>query len=171
MRSSLTWLPSDPARRRHVLPGSPAPRPPRLGIVSSHPRLAGTVDPIVCLPPMRAGILHMLVCLLLMVLYVGERAMPCGEACAVSCAAEEAPVALASSVVSSAHQADHDTSRHDQPGESHHCSHCVCPCHAAAVITGQTSWSVAQAPSIPRAPSPNLPPSAPVDPIDHVPLA
>lgn len=113
---------------------------------------------------MRRSTLHIFIALLLAVLYVGERGMPCMEASVDRCADECSTDLHAAADSQDAHG---DSSPLNQ---THHCDHCSCPCHIPALspqgerfvsaIHSDTKYNVI----ISRLPS------ASVHPPDHIPL-
>lgn len=52
----------------------------------------------------------------------------------------------------------------------HHCDQCACLCHMAALVESHGEQIVLPQPSLRGSPLVYFPPSAPVDPLDHVPL-
>lgn len=116
---------------------------------------------------MRRSIFHIIVILLLAVLYIGERAVPCVEVGADDCAANSH---AAVSAVSGYHGEDHHDPAPSEDG-THHCDHCSCPCHIPALslpgeripaaIHSQREYSAVV----------YLLASASVHPPDHIPLA
>ena len=125
------------------------------------------VVPILYLRPMstfshiitRPG--RMVLCLLLALLFVGERAMPCSDH--DHCAEDESTGAAHVEQTS-----DHDD--HSSTDTESHCSHCSCPCHVPAVIK---TFMLPASQSITAdlfSSYSHAEPTGPVDPLDHVPL-
>ncbi|MBC8146192.1 MAG: hypothetical protein H7X80_11460 [bacterium] len=113
---------------------------------------------------MLRSVLHVLCTILLLASYTGERWMPCVETCI---AGQEAPS-----------NAPHADDAH-KSGDDHHdgevggdCSHCTCCCRvqAPAVAVVPQSPFVREI-VLNQSRSTQIPPSATVDSIDHVPLA
>gem|GEM_PF-1850454 len=112
---------------------------------------------------MASRALHILACLLLMLLGIGERATCSDDHCrddmggvsvATICGAEE-----------------HQSGTHAPGDADHHCGHCSCPCHLAAVIAPKSLSTGVPSPVLRYGSTTHFLPSAPVDPLDHVPLA
>jgi hypothetical protein len=119
---------------------------------------------------MRPRLFHMIVCLLLVALAVSERAMSCDGTCRIACADERTPEPAYDQAPSGAQLPGRDHAG-DRTAGTHHCEHCICPCHAQAVTTTVSTRIAPPIPVARYAPSLNLPPSAPVDPLDHIPLS
>lgn len=110
---------------------------------------------------MRRSSLHIVIVLLLAILYIGERAVPCVEFCANDCHTEQASVAAH-------HDDDHGGS--SPVSEAHHCGHCGCPCHIPA-LDQHAERSVPVAATAMQYDSHALMlPSAALHPPDHIPL-
>lgn len=106
----------------------------------------------------------MLLSTLLALLYVGQRAVPCIEACGVECDSHEG---VQASICDGSHTGEEG---HSGEASTHHCSHCACICHVPA-MSGRGLESVGPV-ELPAAWSTMAltPPSIPVDSVDHVPL-
>ena len=104
---------------------------------------------------------RMILCLLLALLFVGERAMPCSDH--EPCAEDESPGA--------AHvEQPSEDSDHSSGDSENHCSHCSCPCHVPAVIKSFTLPTSQPSTADLFSFYGQAQPSDPVDPLDHVPL-
>jgi hypothetical protein len=104
---------------------------------------------------------HIVACLLLVMLGICERALPCGD--------DHHCNETSSAAISSA---DHCGDQDHTPVEGdHHCDRCGCLCHMAALTPLKSSSVVLSIPARRYHPISHFPPSAPVDPLDHVPLA
>jgi hypothetical protein len=99
--------------------------------------------------------------MLLSLLMVGERAMPCSDH--DDCAEDES---------SGAAHVEHSSDEPDHPSDESgsHCSHCSCPCHIPAVIKTYTLPATQPRMSEFFSSRTQSPPTYPVDPLDHVPL-
>lgn len=112
--------------------------------------------------PVQLRIIHTILCILLALLYVSERALPCMETCEVACSCEQ--------ISDSA--AGHGEKKGNGNADQHHCcSHCVCPCHTAAIAVHRASLVVPDSSLTRYRAVVQFPPSAPVSDLDHVPLA
>lgn len=112
---------------------------------------------------MASRALHILACLLLMLLGISERAT-CSDD---HCSGDGSGGQVAAISGAEEHGADH----HAPAGADHHCDHCSCLCHMAAVVAAKASPLVASVPILRYHSITHFPPLAPVDPLDHVPLA
>ena len=104
---------------------------------------------------------RLLLSLLLCLLVIGERAMPCSDH--DDCAEDESR---------GAPHVEHSSDAPDHPADESesHCSHCACPCHVPAVIKAYTLPEAGPRLVAFLSSSSQSPPSYPVDPLDHVPL-
>jgi hypothetical protein len=111
---------------------------------------------------MRVSRLHIVLCLLLSVLYIAERGIPCAEDCSIACADE-----------SKEEMVQHcDDADHQSPGEteSHHCDHCACVCHIPALEPQHEELLPLHAIPLLFSPLSCNPPTAVTSPPDHIPL-
>lgn len=119
---------------------------------------------------MRPSILYIIIALLLAVLFIGERALPCIEICADDCASEGHTTLYATDLHAEAdHQGDHDDSAPSD--QTHHCGHCSCPCHIPALSTPGERFVSGVYSRIEYTTLISVLPSISVRPPDHIPLA
>jgi len=119
---------------------------------------------------MRSPLLHIVLAFLLTLLYAGERFAPCMN----DCSTEDVTAALRSGADASddhGHEGAADCDDHHTPEGDHHCDHCVCPCHVPVVATDSAAIASTHTSTIFSDRLFYLPPSAPVEPLDPVPLA
>lgn len=103
--------------------------------------------------------LNFIVCSLLALLVIVERAIPCVD----DSLTQENDTCAAEMALSGDH---HD----DAASDVHHCDHCTCSCHIPALETQKQTQTVSYALSRPYATfSPSLP-ASPVSIPDHIPL-
>ena len=111
---------------------------------------------------MKSRYIHIVLCLVLALLYVVERQLPCVDDC--ESASNE------SSVVAGAEQHEADNSHGAKPPATNHCDHCSCPCHVPGL---QSVPVIGNAVEVADISFPTLSISIPTPPVgvpDHIPL-
>src|SRR5687768_5606147 len=110
---------------------------------------------------MTRSILNVFLCLLLVTAYVGEQSLPCSDECPTT------------SESGSSQRNAGDTgenTHHDDGGGS--CTHCACCCRfQAPTATVTLRAPILRVEVLVRATRFQIPPSVPLDSIEHVPLA
>lgn len=102
--------------------------------------------------------LHTVLCLMLALLYVVERGLPCVDECMKQ---ENDPHA----------QVAHADEEHGSSDDAqHHCDHCSCVCHVPALTPAAIEAGPLPMPSVPASSYLEAVPTAPVSPPDHIPL-
>ncbi|MBS1910638.1 MAG: hypothetical protein JST22_01505 [Bacteroidetes bacterium] len=116
---------------------------------------------------MRRSTLHIILCLLLSALYAAEPGLPCVDHdCRVARTSERDGIERAGSAVDRQGDAHHRESGRG----SQHCDHCACACHIPALATQCRIAFIWHSTSVRYMPRACNPPTAAINPPDHIPL-